>query len=72
MIIEIEGHTIRLTGTNGKAIKIYHNEEDDRFGMSICQEGMEIGCLPSVQFYKNHTICHNNMDKGDIIVNGGL
>lgn len=64
MKIEIEGSTIRLTGSHGKAIQIYHSEEEDRFSMSICTDGFERGCLPSVQFHKDDTVIQNNLDKG--------
>lgn len=67
MKIEIEGNKIRLTGEHGKGIIIYYNKEDDYFGMSIFQNGFEIGCLPTVTFSKNHTIIHNNLEKGTIV-----
>ena len=69
MQIEINGNTIRLTGKNKKAIQIYHNEEDDIFTMSICQNGIEYGSLPMITFCKNHTICHNTLSQGKSFIN---
>lgn len=64
MKILIENDQIRLTGKNNKSILIYHNEEKDIFSFSICQDGLEIGCLPIITFYKEHTICLNNLPQG--------
>jgi len=64
MKIEIESNTIRLTGKHGKAIRIYHNEDEDRFLFEVCQNGTAIGCLPMVTFCKSHTICHNTLPIG--------
>ncbi len=68
MKIEIEGNEIRLTGEHNKAIRIYHNKEEDRFQLSICQNGFETGCLPSVTFCKEHTIILNNLPQGKSFV----
>ncbi len=66
MKIEIipEESIIRLTGTNGKAILIYHNKEADTFQMSICQKGFEHSCLPTVTFCKENTTVLNNLPMG--------
>jgi hypothetical protein len=64
MKINIENGTIRLTGKHNKSIRIYHNEDNDTFQFSVCQDGMEYGCLPSVQFCKNHTVAINNLPQG--------
>jgi hypothetical protein len=62
--ILIEGKTIRLTGIHDKAIQIYHNEANDSFSFSVCQNGMEIGALPIIIFCKEHTVVMNNLPQG--------
>lgn len=64
MKILIDGATIRLTGRHGKAISIYHNEANDSFQMSVCQDGIECGCLPTITFCRDHTTCLNNLPQG--------
>jgi hypothetical protein len=64
MKIEIDGDTVRIEGTHKKGIIIYHNEDNDSFSMSVFQNGFEHGCLPTITFCKDHTVCLNNREKG--------
>lgn len=68
MEINVKNNSIRLTGKHKKAISIYYSEEKDSFSLSVCQNGMQIGCLPTITFYEDETICLNNLPQGKSII----
>jgi len=67
MKVTVDGTTIRISGPRGVDLVIYaHSEKDfDRFSSSLCYDGFEHGCLPSVEVsgYKRIVIT-SNLDKG--------
>jgi len=59
----IKGRTVRICGKHGD-ISIHVNEENDYFCLSLCRDGFELGCLPSVQICKDHAVITNTLEKG--------
>lgn len=67
MKYEISGNEIRIKGKRGVDLIVVASESNDfdRFRFGLCFDGMEHGCLPSVEVSGNKRIVIvNNLEKG--------